>query len=135
VAYPDDWYSNAGAGEDLAPCWLFAPADFEVIIGTDMTADVAVVIRRFDEWDYGPFDGVRVISDEPAVVDGLQARRQEIETTERTLAFPPGHRRTRYIIELSDGTFLVGETYIGPDYESARVVLDDMMRTLVLVSP
>ena len=142
VAYPDDWYSNAGvenplnpAGEDIAPCWLFAPADFEVIYGTEIPADVAVVIRRFDAWDYGPWSGNVILSDVRATIAGHPARIQEREITERTIAFAPGQRVAQHIVELPDGSYLVAETYLGPDYESARTVLDDMMQTLELVSP
>ena len=127
VAYPDDWYSNA-AGEGIAACWLFAPRDFGITYGTEIPAEVAIVIRRFANLDDVP--GPRVISDDPAVVDGLQARRQEVEITERTITTAPGHRQTRYLIELPDEAYLVAQTYLGFDYDLARSVLDDMMRTL-----
>lgn len=50
---------------------------------------MAIVIRRFEEWDSGSFSGRRVLSDHAAVVDGLPARVQEVEITERT---SQGHR-------------------------------------------
>lgn len=142
VAYPDAWYSNAElanplnpAGEGIAPCQFFASTDFEVTYGTEIPADVAVVIRRYDEWHSGAFSGRRVLSDQQTMIDGLAARVQEIEITERTLAFAPGDRFTEYVVELEDGSFLVAATYVGSDYESARTVLDDMMQTLELQSP
>ena len=46
-----------------------------------------------------------------------------------------GSVQTLYVVELGDGRYLVAETYRGPDYDLAKGVLDDMMRTLVLVSP
>jgi hypothetical protein len=95
---------------------------------------VAIVIRRFKEWDSGSFSGRRVLSDHAAVVDGLPARVQEVEITERNIAFAPGDRITEYVVELPDGAYLVAATYLGPDYGSARSVLDDMMRTMQIGS-
>jgi len=129
VAYPDSWYSNS-AVEGIAACWLFAPTNFNLTYGTEIPAQVAIVIRRYDEWNSGSFSGRRVLSDQETVVDGLPARVQEIEITERTLAFAPGDRFTEYVVGLEDGTYLVATTYLGPDYEGAKSVLDDMMRTM-----
>ena len=129
VAYPDLWYSNA-AGEGIAACWLFAPTDFEVVYGTEIPAEVAIVIRRFEEWDPSSFSGRRVLSDHAVVIDGLPARVQEVEITEGDIGLAPRDRIMEYVIELPDGADLVAATYRGPDYESARSVLDDMMRTI-----
>lgn len=96
---------------------------------------MAIVIRRYEEWNSGSFSGRRVLSDNPAVVGGSPARVQEIEITERTLAFAPGDRFAEYVIELPDGGYLVAATYLGPDYEAARSVLDDMMRTVQIGLP
>jgi hypothetical protein len=134
VAYPDSWYSNASV-EGIASCWLFAPTDFDLTFGTEIPAEVAIVIRRYDEWNSGSFSGRRVISDQQTVVDGLPARLQEIEITERTLALSPGDRLTEYVIELEDGSFLVAATYLGSDYGSARSVLSDMMATMQIGTP
>lgn len=134
VAYPNAWYSNAPS-EGIAACWLFAPTDFEVAYGTEIPPQVAIVIRRLEEWNYGAFSGRRVLSDRSVVVDGRPARVQEIEITERDLAFAPGDRFTEYVIELPDGAYLVADTYLGPDYESARTVLNDMMGTIQIGLP
>jgi hypothetical protein len=134
VAYPDSWYSNA-AREGIAACWLFAPTEFELVYGTEIPAEVAIVIRRFDEWDSGSFSGRKIISDHSVAVDGLPARVQEIEATERTLSFAPGDRFVEYVIELPDGAHLVATTYIGPDYESAKAVIGDMMSTMQIGLP
>lgn len=69
------------------------------------------------------------------MVDGLPARVQEVEITERNIAFAPGDRITEYVVELPDGAYLVAATYLGPDYGSARSVLDDMMRTMQIWLP
>jgi len=142
VAYPDSWYSNAAMenplnpdGDGIAACWLFAPTNFSLTYGTEIPAQVAIVIRRYDEWNSGSFSGRRVLSDQETVVDGLPARVQEVEITERTLAFAPGDRCTEYVVGLEDGTYLVATTYLGPDYESAKSVLDDMMRTMQVGVP
>ena len=134
VAYPSSWYSNAAA-DGISACWMFAPTDFEVRYGTEIPSKVAIIIRRFDEYDPGSFEGEAILSDVPATIAGNPARVQEVEFTVPNIAFAAGQHLTRHIIELSDGTYLVGETYLGPDYESARTVLEDMMQTLELVSP
>ncbi len=134
VAYPDWWYSNS-AVEGIAACWLFAPTNFDLTYGTEIPAQVAIVIRRYDEWNSGSFSGRRVLTDQETVVDGIPTRVQEIETTERSLAFAPGDRFTEYVVGLEDGTYLVATTYLGPDYESAKSVLDDMMRTMHVGAP
>ncbi|MGI8791659.1 MAG: hypothetical protein ACR2H3_00500 [Acidimicrobiales bacterium] len=96
---------------------------------------MAIVIRRYDEWNSGTFSGRQVLSDQETVVDGLPARVQDIKIMERSLAFAPGDRFTEYVIGLDDGTYLVATTYLGPDYESAKSVLDEMMRTMQVGVP
>jgi hypothetical protein len=134
VAYPDSWYSNASS-EGIAACWLFAPTDFDLTYGTEIPVEVAVVIREYDEWNSDTFSGRRVLSDQQTVVDGLPARVQEIEITERTIALAPGDRFTEYVVELEDGSYLVAATYLGSDYESAKSVLSDMMATMQVGTP
>lgn len=60
---------------------------------------------------------------------------QEIEITERSITFAPGDRITEYVVELPDGAFLVADTYVGPDYDSAKDVLGDMMLTMEIQQP
>ena len=52
VAYPNTWYLNAAlpnplnpAGEGIAACQYFAPADFGVVSGTEISSDVAITIQ------------------------------------------------------------------------------------------
>jgi len=78
---------------------------------------------------------VDILSDRRVEVDGLPARAQEIEVTERTLAFAPGDRFTEYVIELPDGAYLVAATYLGPNYESAKSILGKMIGTLEIRRP
>ena len=134
VAYPNAWYSNI-ALEGIAPCWLFAPTPFELTFGTEIPAEIAIVIKREDEWDSSMFGGRRVLSERDTTVDGLPARVQDIEVTAGSTAFVPGDRFTEYVVELPDGAYLVAATYQGPDYEAARSLLDDMMKTIQIETP
>lgn len=145
VAYPASWFSNAAvpnplnaAAEALSACWLFAPTDFALVYGSEISAEVAIVMRVFQlpagtDWNYGPFPNRKLLSDSPTTVAGLPARRQETEILVRDIAFAPGDLHTEYVIPLGDGSYLVAETYRGPDYELAKSVLDEMMRTLDVV--
>jgi hypothetical protein len=146
VAYPEEWYSNAAManplnpdGEGIAACWLFAPTDFTLVYGTEIPFEVSIIIRRFEldagvEWVYES-DSARVLSSSEATVAGLPGRFQELEVTERDIAFEPGDRIAQYVIAVSDGTYLLASTYHGPDYDESKAVLSQMMRTLALISP
>jgi hypothetical protein len=134
VAYPDSWYSNI-ALEGIEPCWLFAPTPFALQAGTEIPREIAIVIRREDEWTPELFAGRRVLSERNVSVDGLPARVQDIEVTAGSSTSEPGDRFTEYVVELPDGDYLVAVTYHGPDYEAARSVLDDMMRTIRIETP
>jgi hypothetical protein len=134
VAYPNSWYSNS-ALEGIEACWMFAPTDFDVVYGTEIPAEVAIVIRRVDEWDAASFSGRQVLSDDPVTVDGLPARVQDVELTGPAIGAPPGHRIREYVVDLPEGDYLVAATYLGPDPESAMTVLDDMMRTIQIGLP
>jgi hypothetical protein len=129
VSFPADWYTNP------PDCWLFAPTPFQVVTDSEISSDVAIVIRRVDEWEPETFDGRNVLSEDELEVDGLPTRIQEIEITEGSLAFARGDRLTEYVVSLPDGAFIVADTYGGPDYEEARSVLEDMIGTLQINTP
>jgi hypothetical protein len=42
---------------------------------------------------------------------------------------------TEYVVDLEDGSHLVGTTYLGSDDESAKSVLSDMMATMQIGTP
>jgi hypothetical protein len=115
--------------------------DFVLVYGTHIPVEVAIIIRRFEpgadvEWAYGLGGDARVVSSSEATVAGQPAQFLEIEVTERTLAFAPGDRIARFVVSLSDGSYVVAQTgYFGPDYEESKAVLSQMMQTLELVSP
>ena len=118
VAYPATWYSNAAMpnplnpeGVGIAACWLFAPTDFALVYGTEISHEVAIVMRGFElpagtDWNYGPFPNRQLLSDSATIVADLPARRQETEILERDIAFAPGDLQTKYVIELGDGDYL-----------------------------
>jgi hypothetical protein len=147
VAYPRAWYSNAAgpnpfnpAGECVPACMRFAPTEFVVVYGSEISPDVAIWIRVDElpegiDWDYGPFPGHSILSDSATAVDGQPARVREIEVTERDIAFSPGDRYTEYVIQVSDSRFLLAQTYSQPDYATSKVILDQMMETLRFTSP
>ena len=150
VAYPNSWYSNAaiplpgdasGAGEPA--CQLFAPTDFVQLYGTEISSDVAIWIRVYElpegtAWNYGPFPGqLRIFSDSEAIVGGQPARVQEIEVIEGSMSARPGDLYSQYIIELSSSRYLKAQTiyYHQEEYETNRMILDQMMQTLEFTSP
>ena len=147
VAYPDSWYSNAAmanplnpGGVGIAACWLFAPTDFAVVYGTEIPVEVAVVIRAF-EWpegsvyEYAPPRNARIVSDSTTTVAGLPARYQELEITERDIAYQVGDRIARYVVQVTERKYLTAQTYRGPDYSTAKTVLDQLVLTLELLAP
>ncbi len=146
VAYPATWYSNAAvpnplnpAAEGLPACYLFAPTDFGVAYGGEISSDVAIWFRSYDpppefEWDYGPPIDARIASSAETEVADRWALYQELEIVERDIAFQPGDRIARYIIEVAERSYLIAETHRGRDYDEAKSMLDQMMLTLEVVS-
>jgi hypothetical protein len=147
VAYPDDWYSNAGianplnpAAEGIAPCQYFAPTTFEVVYGTEPSPAIAISIAVIElpegvTWNYGPFEGYAILSSAPATIDGYPARVQEVEVTEPSIGFwSLGDRYTEYVVDLGANRYLTAQTRNPNVYDMSREILDDMMRTLELVS-
>jgi hypothetical protein len=150
VAYPDSWYSNAAVplldaagqptGVGIPACEYFAPTDFSIQYGTEIPSDIAIFLRIEDlpegtGWNYGPYPGLRIVSDLDAAVDGEPARIQEIEFLEQSLAFAPGDRYTEYVVEMSENRYLTAQTYSQLGYNASRQVLDQMMQTLRFISP
>ncbi len=150
VAYPASWYSNAAvplldatgqpAGEGIPACEYFAPGEFNIQYGTEIPHEIAIFLRIEDlpegtGWDYGPYPGLRIVSDAETAVDGQPARVLEIEVVEQSLAFAPGDRYTQYIVEMSANRYLTAQTYSQEDYDASRQVLDQMMQTLRFISP
>jgi hypothetical protein len=127
-------------GVGIAACWLFAPTDFAVVYGTEIPVEVAVVIRAF-EWpegsvyEYGPPRNARIVSDSTTTVAGLPARYQELEITERDIAYQVGDRIARYVVQVTERKYLTAQTYRGPDYSTAKTVLDQLVLTLELLAP
>jgi hypothetical protein len=108
-------------GEGIAACWLFAPTDLAVVYGTEIPADVAVVIKAVEltegfVYEYGPPRNARVVSESTTTVAGLPARYQELEITERDIAHQVGDRVSRCVVQVTERTYLTAETYRGPDY-------------------
>jgi hypothetical protein len=147
VAYPASWYSNAAMdnplnpqGEGISSCWLFAPTEFLVVYGSEIPAEVAVVITAHElsegvVYDYDPPSNARIESESTTTAAGLSARYQELEITERDIAHQVGDRVARYIIQVNERRYLTAETYRGSDYLAAKAVLDQMVLTLQLVLP
>jgi hypothetical protein len=147
VAYPASWYSNAAMANPLNPegvgiaaCWLFAPTEFAVVYGTEISPDVAVVIQSFETpegvaYEYSPPRNARIVSDSTTTIAGRPARYQELEITERDIGHQVGDRIARYVVQLSERTYLTAETYRGPDYSTAATVLAQMVLTLEFVTP
>lgn len=139
VAYPASWYSNA-AMPNIAACWLFAPTDFAVVYGTEISSDVAVIIRAFEVpegfvYEYNPPRNARIVSDSTTTVAGRPARYQELEITERDIAHHVGDRIARYVVQVTELKYLTAETYRGPDYSTAKTVLDQTVLTLEFLAP
>lgn len=147
LAYPDAWYSNAAvpnpfnpAGEGFPACRLFAPTDFVVVYGTEIPSDVAIWINVDElaegtDWNYEPLQGNRILTDSETEVAGQPGRVQEIEATERSIALRPGDRYTMYVVELSGNRYLVAQTYSQQDYDTSRLILEQMMETVEFASP
>ena len=147
VAYPASWYSNAAMANPLNPdgvgiaaCWLFAPTDFAVVHGTEIPDDVAVIIRAFEApegfvYEYDPPRNARIVGDSTTTVAGRPTRYQELEITERDVAHQVGDRIARYVVQVTQRKYLTAETYRGPDYSTAKTVLDQMVLTLEFLAP
>ena len=147
VAYPATWYSNPAvpnllspAAQGLPACYLFAPTDFAVVYGTEISSDVAIWFRSYDpppefEWDFGPPINARIASSAETEVADRWALYQELEIVEPDYVFEPGDRIARYIIEVAERSYLIAETHRGRDYVEAKSMLDQMMLTLEIVSP
>jgi len=147
VAYPNAWYSNAAVPNPLDPnqpgipaCRYFAPVAFGVTYGSEPVPDIAILIAANElppgaAWTYAPVEGRRLLSDATVHIDGLPARVLEYEVTVGYGPIRPGDRNTTYVVELGDNRFLVAQTTNQKDYDAARPVLADMMRTLDILAP
>jgi hypothetical protein len=127
-------------GKASRPAYCFAPTEFVVVYGSEIPSDIAIWIRVYElpagtDWNYGIFPGLSILSDAGTAVDGRPARVRDIEVTERDIAFAPGDRYTEYVIQVSKSRYLLAQTYSQQDYDTSKVILDQMMETLRFTSP
>jgi hypothetical protein len=130
VEYPADWHANEDA--PTVPCTLFHPEPFDA----DAVDPPAVAIQlTHDPLPYGEATaedaGRDIVGIGEAEVAGRPATRLEFSGTGEE-ALPEGARGYAIVVDLGDGTTLVGSTHEnGHDFERSREVLDSIMESLV----
>ena len=134
IAYPVGWSTNDG--ERLPTCGQFHPEPFEVPRSDERVAAVTLYVDPVSFHDVVTASPGRDVVRASTTVRGLQAVREEFQTTSESL-FGPDVPVTRYVVDLSPGVdegpgtmFLDTVGLSGFDYERNRIVLDRMVRTL-----
>jgi hypothetical protein len=132
VEYPLDWRTNDGSV--MPACSLFDPFAIEVPVGSELPADIAIVIgvEQVSSGEIaGSTFGLRELEREEVQVAGRRAVRRLVEHTGDGL-WDRGMRSWSYIVPWADGRTLLAESHdVGEQsFTEKRRVLDEMMRRL-----
>jgi hypothetical protein len=136
VRYPATW--RVAGEEMLGACALFDPDPIEVPRDSEVPIDIAIHIG-FEPVPFatlvGDVLGRRILSREPATVDGREAMRIEGETTGEGL-HDRGIRTYEYFVDLGDTTMVASTYDVGAlPLDRKRRILDAMMATLDFIAP
>jgi hypothetical protein len=136
IGYPAGWHVNTD--EVVGACALFDVDPIRIPTESELPLEIAITVG----FEAGPFAmlsgdvlGRRILSREPAAVDGREAIRIEAETTGEGL-HDRGIRSYQYLVDLGDTTMVAATYDVGElSFERKRVVLDAMMATFDFRQP
>lgn len=128
AAYPVGWHTNPG--NVIPRCHAFDPKPIALQEGVGGRPVAAITIRTAPvplEVGRKPGRAARQLSEQPTIVDGHDAVRQELESTGGA-ALPEGVRSYRYLVDLGERSLLAVTYDLGqPPFEEKKRILDEMI--------